>query len=276
MLADSHSRCRRPRPAPLAASSWTSCFQSAWWLRRSYSSRTSPPEWSPACPWRATTHTLIVNTSSDDSVCVCVWSVCVCFLHQWAAAPLHRWCSPPWCLPESRRGSRRGLWSPAACLQHRTAFITASHPGDLLGFYQRAIKEHKNQPWAIFSYLVLFLCIYYRSCAISGYSVIILVSFILAKCKTYSLCCYCYSAFTDWFGLMCFYSYDLWVALKCCCIPLQWSLRTNVLTDRHAVVLNFSLERWADSFLPLTKSKLKHSLIFSSCSSVNAALFWVM
>lgn len=84
-------------------------------------------------------------------------------------------------------------------------------------------KEHKNQPWATFSYLILFfMYLLYILCSIWLKCNNMLVSFILAKCKTYLLYCYFYSTFTNWFDLMCFYSYDLWrVALKCCCIPLQ-------------------------------------------------------
>lgn len=145
---------------------------------------------------------------------MCVFGVCVCFLHQWAAAPLHHWCSPPWCLPESRRGSRRGLWSPAACLQHRTAFITASHQENS-SVFQRTQKPTMSN---ILLFNIIFMYLLYILCSIWLKCNNMLVSFILAKCKTYLLYCYFYSTFTNWFDVFLF----VW-PLKSCTEVLLYS-----------------------------------------------------
>lgn len=107
------------QPALLSVSSWTSCSQSAWWPRRFYSSRTSPPEWSPVCPWRAAqktdrNHSLFPRRELGGDVL----GVGKSLLRRWGSAPRRRWCPPPWSPPGSRSGSRRGWWSPAAGLQH--------------------------------------------------------------------------------------------------------------------------------------------------------------
>ncbi len=78
---NSHSLCRWPRLAPLAASSWTSCYQNALWLQRSYSSRTSPLEWSPACPWHAA-HMQRVQLMLVTEQCVCQYGECVSYISE--------------------------------------------------------------------------------------------------------------------------------------------------------------------------------------------------
>lgn len=80
-------------------------------------------------------------------------------------------------------------------------------------------KEHKNQPWAIFSYLILFfMYLLYILCSIWLKCNNMLVSFILAKCKTYLLYCYFYSTFTNWFDVFLF----VW-PLKSCTEVLLYS-----------------------------------------------------
>lgn len=89
-------------------------------------------------------------------------------------------------------------------------------------------KEHKNQPWAIFSYLILFfMYLLYILCSIWLKCNNMLVSFILAKCKTYLLYCYFYSTFTNWFDVFLF----VW-PLKSCTEVLLYS-SAIIIKNKH-------------------------------------------